>query len=53
MSLHETVQCKLSDERCTIVNNVDRATIKKKVLMLRSEEVDPINNRDVYLSEKV
>ena len=30
------------------MNNVDRAIVKKKVLMLRSKDIDTINNSDVY-----
>ena len=43
----------------SIVNNVGRALVKKKVLMLGSKEIDTINNadiydtyKDLYLSEK-
>ena len=43
----------------SIVNNVDSAQVKKKVLMLGSKEIDTINNadiydtyKDLYLSEK-
>ena len=41
------------------MNNVGRALVKKKVLMLGSKEIDKINNsdiydtyKDLYLSEK-
>ena len=43
----------------SVVNNVDRALVKKKVLMLGSKDIDTINNsdiydtyKDLYLSEK-
>ena len=43
----------------SIVNNVDRALVNKKVLMLLSKDTDTINNldvydiyKDLYLSEK-
>ena len=32
----------------SVVNNVGRALVKKKVLMLGSKEIDIINNSDVY-----
>ena len=32
----------------SIVNNVGRALVKKKVLMLGSKEIDTINNSDIY-----
>ena len=32
----------------SIVNNVGRALVKKKVLMLGSKDIDTINNLDVY-----
>ena len=32
----------------SIVNNVARALVKKKVLMLGSKEIDTINNADIY-----
>ena len=48
-----------SDKARIIVNNVGRALVKKKVLMLGSKETDKINNsdiydtyKDLYLSEK-
>ena len=33
---------------CSFVNNVGRALVKKKVLMLGSKEIDTINNADIY-----
>ena len=33
---------------CSIVNNVGRALVKKKVLILGSKDVDMINNADIY-----
>ena len=43
----------------SIVNNLGRALVKKKMLMLRSKDIDTINNsnicdtyKDLYLSEK-
>ena len=32
----------------SFVNNVGRAPVKKKVLMLGSKEIDTINNADIY-----
>ena len=32
----------------SVVNNVGRALIKKKVLMLGSTDIDTINNSDIY-----
>ena len=47
------------DKTRSVVNNVGRALMKKKVLMLVSKEIDVINNtdiydtyKDLYLSEK-
>ena len=41
------------------MNNVDRALVKKKILMIGSKEIDTIDNsdiydtyKDLYLSEK-
>ena len=43
----------------SVVNNVSRALVKKKILMLGSKEIDTIDNsdiydtyKDLYLSEK-
>ena len=33
---------------CTVVNNVGKALVKKKVFMLGSTEIDTINNSDIY-----
>ena len=48
-----------TDKARSIENNVGRALVKKKVLMLGSKEIDTINNsdiygtyKDLYLSEK-
>ena len=48
-----------TDKARSVVNNVGRALVKKKVLMLGSKEIDTINNsniydtyKDIYLSEK-
>ena len=48
-----------TDKARSVVNNVGRALVKKKVLMLGSKEIDTINNsdiydtyKDLYLSEK-
>ena len=48
-----------TDKARSVVNNVGRALVKKKVLMLGSEDIDMINNsdiydtyKDLYLSEK-
>ena len=37
-----------TDKTRSIVNNVGRALVKKKVLMLGSKDIDTINNSDVY-----
>ena len=49
-----------TDKARSVVNNVGRALVKKKVLMLGSEDIDMINNsdiydayKDLYLSKKV
>ena len=36
------------DKTRSVVNNVGRALMKKKVLMLVSKEIDAINNTDIY-----
>ena len=48
-----------TDKARNVVNNVGRALVKKKVLMLGSKDTDTINNldiydtyKDLYLSEK-
>ena len=33
---------------CSVVNNVGRALVKKKVLMFESKNIDMINNADIY-----
>ena len=37
-----------TDKAPSIVNNVARALVKKKVLILGSTEIDTINNSDIY-----
>ena len=37
-----------TDKTCSVVKNVGRALVKKKVLMLVSKDIDTINNSDVY-----
>ena len=37
-----------TDKTRSIVKNVGRALVKKKVLMLGSKEIDTINNTDTY-----
>ena len=37
-----------TDKARSVVNNVGRALVKKKVLMLGSKDIDTINNSDVY-----
>ena len=34
------------------MNNAGRALVKKKVLVLGSQEVDTINNSDIYVTYK-
>ena len=48
-----------TDKACSVVNNVERTLVKKKVFMLDSKDIDTINNsdnydtyKDLYLSEK-
>ena len=42
----------LTDKTRSIANNVGRALLKKKVLMLGSKEIDTINNADIYCTYK-
>ena len=37
-----------TDKARSVVNNVGRALVKKKVLMLGSKEIDTINNSNIY-----
>ena len=37
-----------TDKACSVVNNVGRALVKKKELMLDSKDNDTINNSDIY-----
>ena len=37
-----------TDETRSVVNNVGRALVKKKVLMLGSRDTDTINNSDIF-----
>ena len=37
-----------TDKTRSIVKNVDRALVKKRVLMIGSKEIDTINNSDIY-----
>ena len=48
-----------ADKARTIVNNVDKALVKKKMLMFGSKKIDTVKNTDIhyiyndfYLSEK-
>ena len=41
-----------TDKACSVVNNVGRALVKKKVLMLGSKDIDTINNSDIYETYK-
>ena len=36
------------DKTRSVVNNVGRALVRKKVLMLGSKDIDTINNSDIY-----
>ena len=40
------------DKARSVVSNVGRALVKKKVLMLGSKEIDTINNSDIYDTSK-
>ena len=40
------------DKAGSVVNNVGRALMKKKVLMLGSKDTDTINNSDIYETYK-
>ena len=37
-----------TDKTCSIVNNVGRVLVKKKVLMFGSKDTDTISNSDIY-----
>ena len=37
-----------TDKTRSIVKNIDRALVKKKVLLIGSKEIDTINNSDIY-----
>ena len=37
-----------TDKACSVVNNVGRALVKKKRLMLDSKDINSINNSDIY-----
>ena len=37
-----------TDKARSAVSNVDRALVKKKMLMLGSKDIDTINNSDIY-----
>ena len=39
---------KSTDKTLSVVNNVGRALVKKKVLMFGSKDIDTINNPDIY-----
>ena len=39
---------KSTDKACRVVNNVGRALVKKKELMLGSKDIDIINNSGIY-----
>ena len=41
-----------TDKSRSILNNVGRALVKKKVLMLGSKDIDTINNSDIYNTHK-
>ena len=48
-----------TDKACSVVNNIGRTLVKKKVLMLGLKDIDTINTsdaydtyKDLYLSEK-
>ena len=36
-----------TDQTCSIISNIDRALVKKKVLMHGSKEIDMIDNADI------
>ena len=38
-----------TDKTCSIVNNIGRTLVKRKVLKLASTEIDVINNFDAFL----
>ena len=42
-----------TDKARSVVNNVGRALVKKKVLMLGSKDIDTINNSGIYQTNKV
>ena len=54
-----TLDITSTDKACSVVSNVGRTLVKKKVLMLGLKDIDTINNsdiydtyKDLYLSEK-
>ena len=47
------LQVTSTDKALSVVNNVGRALVKKKVLMLGSKDIDTINNSDIYQTNKV
>ena len=41
-----------TDKASSVVNNVGRALVKKKVLILGSKDIDTINNSDIYDTDR-
>ena len=41
-----------TDKARSVVNNIGRALVKKKVLILGSKDIDTINNSDIYHTYK-
>ena len=46
------LQVTSTDKALSVVNNVGRALVKKKVLMLGSKDIDTINYSDIYNTYK-
>ena len=43
-----SLDIKSTDKAHSVVNNVAKALVKKKILMLGSKEIDTIKNSDIY-----
>ena len=59
MKITFNLEVESKDKTRSVVNNVGRALVKKKVLMLGSKEIDTVNQsyiydtyKDLYLSKK-
>ena len=48
MKITFTLDIESTEKARSVVNNVRRALVKKKVLMLALKDIDTINNSDIY-----